>query len=165
MTVFMIAAMLCAVSGCWNPFAPKLDLQPPSQSCNDLTQIQDVLCTFRNAYLFKDTTLYSSIVGQEFVFTYRDYDRGIDVSWGRTEEMRTTYALFQSAQSLLLIWNNDIVNNGNDTARTIVRGFTLTVTFNPSDISRVEGYANLTLARSSIRDNWKIIRWRDESNF
>lgn len=161
----MSAAWSLFVCGCLNPFAPKLDFQPASQSCNDLTQINDVLCTFRNAYSFKDTTLYSSVIGEDFIFTYRDYDRGVDISWGRAEEMRTTYALFQSAQSLLLIWNNEIVNNGDDTSRTIVRGFNLTVTFNPSDISRVDGYANLTLARSSIHDNWKIIRWRDESNF
>jgi hypothetical protein len=46
----------------------------------------------------------------------------------------------------------------------IKRGFNLTVTFNPSDIVYVDGYANLTLARKQAQDAWMIIRWDDESN-
>jgi hypothetical protein len=37
--------------------------------------------------------------------------------------------------------------------------------FNPSNIERVDGYANLTFERSRISDPWKIVRWRDESNY
>jgi hypothetical protein len=161
-------AALCSAflwGSCLNPFAPRLDTEPASQICSDLTLTDNVLCTFRNAYTFKDTTLYSSILSPDFTFIYRDYDRGVDVTWGREDEMRTTYALFQSVQSLTLIWNNEISSNGSDTLRSIVRGFNLTVTFNPSEVTRVDGYANLIFSRLRAGDPWKILRWRDESNF
>ena len=150
---------------CLNPFAPKLDTQPAFQTCADLTSIENVLCTFRNAYAFKDTILYSSIMSPEFSFIYRDYDHAIDISWGRSDELRTTYSLFQSVQSLTLVWNNEISSTGTDLARTVIRGFNLTVTFNPNDITRVDGYANLTFERPSASASWQITRWRDESNF
>ncbi len=150
---------------CLNPFAPRLNTEAAAQTCSDLTSIEDVLCTFRNAYTFKDTTLYGSIIGKDFTFTYRDYDQGVDVSWGRTDEMRITYGLFQSVESLTLIWNTEVSSNVTDTSYSSIRGFNLTVTFNPSDIERVDGYANLTFVREKSTDPWKIAFWRDESNY
>lgn len=150
---------------CVNPFAPKLDTLLGVSACSDLTDIQNVLCTFRNAYSFKDTTLYGEIIAPEFTFVYRDYDRGVDVSWGRDDEMRTTYGLFQNVESLTLIWNNEIPLIESDTLRTIQRAFNLTVTFNPSNIDRVDGNAVLTFARATAHDAWKIVYWRDESNY
>ncbi|MFI5250828.1 MAG: hypothetical protein ACHQQQ_00225 [Bacteroidota bacterium] len=165
---FSIPALIVIIffqQGCINPFAPKLDLTPASEACADLTSIENVLCTFRNAYTFKDTTLYGSIIANNFSFSYRDYDRGVDVTWGRNDEMRTSYALFQFAQSLTLIWNNEISSSGNDTSYSSIRGFNLTVTFSPNDITQIDGYANLTFYRATKNDGWKIIQWRDESNF
>lgn len=164
--ILPFACVLSIVSfSCLNPFAPRLDTEPSSQLCTDLTNVENIFCTFRQAYAFKDTTLYSSLLDDNFVFTYRDYDRGVDVSWGRTDDMHTTYGLFQNVQSLELIWNNIISSSGNDTMQSIIRGFNLTVTFNPSEINRVDGYANLTLARVQTSDDWQIVRWRDESNY
>lgn len=116
------------------------------------------------AYTFRDTSVYAPLLDEAFVFVYRDYDNGgIDVTWGRDTELRTTYGLFQNAQRLDLIWNNTIPTSGNSTPTdtVIVRGFNLTITFNPSDISRVDGYAKITFNKTSK----KIIGWRDESNF
>jgi hypothetical protein len=79
--------------------------------------------------------------------------------------MRSTYGLFQTAQKIDLIWNNITSADSADIRVNIVRGFNLTITFNPSDIERVDGYANLTLERARITDPWTIVRWRDESNF
>jgi hypothetical protein len=163
--VCFVCILVLIQQGCINPFAPRLDLTPASEACSDLTTIDNVLCTFRNAYTFKDTTLYGSVIGDNFVFSFRDYDRGVDVTWGRDDEMRTTSSLFQNAQSLTLIWNNEISSSGNDTARSSIRGFNLTVTFSSSDIAHVDGYANLTFYRPTIKDGWKIVQWRDESNF
>ncbi len=148
-----------------NPFAPKLDTELGSQSCIDLKIIDNVLCTFRNAYAFKDTTLYGSIIAPGFTFSYTDYDRAIEVTWGRDDEMRSTYGLFQSVQSLALVWNNEISSSGTDTLRSVIQGFNLTVTFDPNDVVRVDGYANLTFVRESIATPWKILRWQDQSNF
>lgn len=150
---------------CINPFAPRLDTQPSSQICSDLTNLENVFCTFRQAYSFKDTTLYSSILAENFIFTYRDYDRGVDVTWGRADDMHTTYGLFQNVQSLELLWNTIISSAGDDTLQSVIRGFNLTVTFNPSEIHRVDGYANMTFARPKAGDPWKIVKWRDESNY
>lgn len=160
----LVIPAVCALN-CLNPFAPKLDTGSAVESCSDLTLIDNIFCTFRNAYTFKDTTLYGRILAPGFNFIYTDYDRGVDVTWGRTDEIRSTYGLFQSVQSLTLIWNNQISESGDDTLRTIVRGFNLTVAFNPSDITRVSGYANMTFVRRTAEEPWKILRWRDESNF
>jgi hypothetical protein len=160
-------ALLFSVNtlSCVNPFAPTLDTSLSAEMCTDLTDINNVFCTFRNAYSFKDTTLYGSLIGSDFMFSYRDYDRGIDVSWGRADEMRTTYGLFQSVQSLSLIWNNLISSDSGTVRLNIVRGFNLTVTFNPGDVEYLDGYANLTFERLTVRDPWKLTRWYDESNY
>ncbi len=162
-----LAALLAGVASpsCINPFAPRFESEAAAATCTDLTVIDNVLCTFRNAYAFKDTTLYGSIIAPDFIFSYRDYDHGVDVSWGRDDEMRSTYGLFQSVESLTLIWNNEISSDSGETQRTVVRGFNLMVAFNPGDVERVDGYADLTFARATPTDPWKIVRWHDESNF
>jgi hypothetical protein len=149
---------------CLNPFAPRFDNSPAEPAC-DPTTIEGVFQCFQKSYTSRDTTLYGSLLDARFTFVYRDYELGIDVTWGRDEELRTTYGLFQNVQRLDLIWNN-IVSISTDTIRVNVRrGFNLTIIFNPNDIDRVDGYANLTLERARTTDPWKIIQWRDESNF
>jgi hypothetical protein len=108
---------------------------------------------------------YGKLLSPDFIFVYRDYEQGIDVSWGRDDEMRTTNGLFSNSQRLDLVWNATISTTFDSTRVNIIRGFNLTITFNPNDIERISGYANLTLERHRNTDPWKIIRWRDESNF
>lgn len=103
----------------------------------------------------------------DFSFIYRDYDQGFDVSWGRDEDIKTTYGLFENAQQLDLIWNNivlSVVDTLNGSAN-IVRGFNLTITFNPTDVIRLDGRVNLLLNRDSVDSKWHISKWIDESNF
>jgi hypothetical protein len=151
-------------SGCLNPFAPGLDETAAESTCDPST-IDGVFQCFQAAYTFRDTTLYGQLIASEFVFIYRDYDLNIDVTWGRDDEMRTTYGLFRNAQKLDLIWNN-IVNTAAESTRvTVVRGFNLTVVFNPSNVERVDGYANFVFSRGNTADPWRIVSWRDESNF
>jgi hypothetical protein len=150
---------------CINPFAPRLDTDLNATSCADLNILDNMFCAFRNAYAFKDTTLYGTLLDPQFTFSYRDYDLGVDVTWGRDDEMRSTYGLFQSVQSLSLIWNNVISADTGNLKRTVVRGFNLTVTFNPGDIERIDGYANLTFVRNDLQEDWRLYYWRDESNF
>jgi len=153
---------------CLNPFAPGLDETASAGICPELSTVEGVFCTFQNSYTFRDTTLYGSLIAGDFAFIYRDYDNGVDVTWGRDQDLRSTYGLFQNVQALILTWNNIISEFGSrDTSHSIsiVRSFNLTVTFNPSNIERVDGYANLQLYRDEIGMPWKIIRWRDESNF
>lgn len=165
-TSLYIVICASALSSCLNPFAPGLDTQESRGLCPDLTTVAGVFCTFQNAYSFKDTTSYGSIVGPDFTFIYRDYDLNVDVTWGRDQEMRATYGLFQNVQTLLLVWNQIITaDSSGDTLQTIVRSFNLTVTYNPSNIDRVDGYANMQFRRSSKDEPWRVSRWRDESNF
>lgn len=168
--LLLFCGMLALLSlTCKNPFAPGLDTSPAQASCDPATP-EGVFQCVRVAYTFRDTTVYAPLLHESFVFVYRDYDNGgIDVTWGRDTELRTTFGLFQNAQRLDLVWNN-IVSTSVDTSTTArrvnyVRGFNLTITFNPSNIERVDGYANLTFEQASTTSPWRIIRWRDESNF
>jgi hypothetical protein len=132
---------------------------------SDLTSVEGVFTNFQYAYTFKDTLIYGQLISSDFLFTYRDYDLGYDVSWGRDEEMRTTYGLFHNSQKLDLIWNNIVVSSADTLSANIVRSFNLTVTFNPTDIIRLDGRVNLTLRRNPSTGKWAISRWIDESNF
>ncbi|HEX9006087.1 MAG TPA: hypothetical protein VF889_02245 [Bacteroidota bacterium] len=152
------------LAGCLNPFAPGLDTSPGESSC-DQHSIDGIFRCFQSSYTFRDTTLYGQLLDPNFVFVYRDYELGIDVSWGREEDMRTTYGLFQNAQKLDLIWNNVISSASDSNSVTVVRGFTLTLVFNPSDIEDIYGLASLTFERAQVTDPWKIVRWRDESQY
>ncbi len=158
---------LSALAGCLNPFAPGFDESAGTSDSilGDQTTVEGLFQNFRYSYSFKDTTIYSQLLEKNFVFIYRDFDRGLDVSWGRDEDVRTTYGMFQGAQNLDLVWNNIISFSGDSLKSNVTRGFNLTVTFNPNFIERVDGYANLTLERKNLGDIWKISRWRDESNF
>lgn len=153
-------------AGCKNPFAPSLDnsLSDNGSALSDLKNINGVFQNFQYAYVFKDTTIYGKLLTNDFLFTYRDYDQGIDVSWGRDEEMKTTHGLFQNSQRLDLIWNNEILNISDSLNATIIRAFNLTITFNPTDIIRVNGRVNLSLQKDPVSETWAITRWIDESN-
>ena len=153
--------------GCTNPFAPKLDenFQDVKPPVSDQKNIEGVFQNFQYAYTFKDTTIYGGLITNDFTFSFMDYDQGFDVSWGRDEEMRTTYGLFETAQKLDLIWNNIVLSTEDSLFANIVRSFNLTITFNPTDVIRVDGRVNLSLQKDVHTQKWKINRWIDESNF
>ncbi len=79
--------------------------------------------------------------------------------------MKTTYGLFQNSQRLDLIWNNIILSSVDTLSANIVRGFNLTITFNPTDVIRIDGRVNMALERQTDNSKWQITRWIDESNF
>jgi hypothetical protein len=154
-------------TGCKNPFAPTLNenIDNNNSTISDQKTIEGVFQNFQYAYIFKDTTIYGKLISEDFIFTYRDYDLGFDVSWGRDEEMKTTYGLFQNTQRIDLIWNNIILSSVDTLDANIVRGFNLTITFNPTDVIRLDGRVNMALQRNSVDSKWQISRWIDESNF
>lgn len=156
---------LFLLAGCDNPFAPKLDenIGKNNSPISDQSSIAGVFQNLQYSYTFKDTTIYGGLLNSEFTFVYRDYEQGFDVSWGRDEEMRVTNGLFQNSQQLDLIWNN-IISISEDSTN-IIRSFNLTITFNPTDIIRVDGRVNLRLKKISESGRWQITRWVDESNY
>jgi hypothetical protein len=165
--LFFFIPFIMMLTAC-NPFAPGLDDSPDSSSklLSDQKTPDGIFQNLKYAYTLRDTSIYGQLLDGNFTFVYHDYDRGVDVTWGRDEEMRATSGLFQNAQRLDILWN-DVVSSSMDSTNTkamIKRGFNLTVTFNPSDILYVSGYANLTLERVRAQDPWMIVRWNDESN-
>ncbi len=167
LTSTLVVLMLGA--GACNPFAPGLDDSPtgPGSLLGDLTTLEGVFQNIAYAYTFRDTTIFGQALDDEFQFTYRDYDIGADITWNRDEEMRITRALFENVQQLELVWNN-VLSQSIDSAAvfaTVSRNFNLTVTYNPSDIERADGYVTMTMVRGSADAPWQIVRWRDESNF
>ncbi|WP_337872187.1 hypothetical protein [Ignavibacterium sp.] len=153
--------------GCTNPFAPSFDenIGDDKPPISDQKDINGVFQNFQYSYTFKDTTIYGQLLTQDFIFTYRDYDQGFDVSWGRDDEMRTTLGLFQNVQRLDLVWNNIILLTQDSLTANVVRSFNLTIIFNPTDVIRVDGRVNLALRKNPESEKWQIARWLDESNF
>ncbi len=159
--------LLILLTGCKNPFSPAFDDSTDSNAStiSDLKTVDGVFQNFQYAYTFKDTTIYGKLIGDDFIFTYHDYDQGFDVSWGRDEEMKTTYGLFQNAQRLSLIWNNIVLSTEDSLTANVVRGFNLTITFNPTDVIRLDGRVNMALKKNPSTQKWRISHWIDESNF
>lgn len=166
-TIFFIVLLaICCVSlSCINPFAPHLNNSLGLQLCDDLSQVENIFCAFRNAYSFKDTTLYGSLLSSNFIFIYTDYDQLVEKNWGREDEMKLTHTMFQSVQSLSLVWNSELSFTESDTSQSIERGYDLTVTFNPNDIMEVNGVAEFLLVRPRSGLAWKLLQWQDKSNF
>ncbi len=139
-------------------------LNNPSSTLSDQSTIAGVFQNFQYAYTFRDTTIYGQLITPDFVFTYHDYDNGYDVSWGRDEEMKTSYGLFQNSQTLNLIWNNIDLNSQDSSTANIIREFNLTITFSPTDVVTLSGRVNMSL-RKNAQNKWQITNWVDESNF
>ncbi|GAB1429772.1 hypothetical protein MASR2M18_06040 [Ignavibacteria bacterium] len=163
--IFAVATMT-AWLGCRNPFAPRLDDTVSADAAlGDQRSVDGVFQNFRYAYRYKDTLTYGRLLAPDFIFIYRNYDRGIDLSWGRDEDMITTSGLFQAAQNIDLVWNDIAYSTGDSLTLDVSRGFTMTVAFDTADVLRVQGRANFRLARAAPSDAWMILRWRDESNY
>jgi hypothetical protein len=155
-----------ACIACTNPFAPSLASdQEAGAILGDQRTVEGLFQNFRYSYVFKDTLTYGRLLDRTFLFVYRNYDKGIDVTWGRDEDMLATHGLFYNAQQLDLVWNDVVVAEGDSLAQTISRGFNLTITMDANDVIRAQGRVNLRIERPSTADVWKIVRWRDESNY
>ncbi len=151
---------------CTNPFAPSLAERDGSAPIlGDQRTVDGFFQNFRFAYVFRDTLTYGRLLDRSFAFVYRNFDRSVDVSWGRDEDMMATLGLFNAAQQLDLVWNDIIAADGDSLAYNVSRGFTLTITFSPTDVIRANGRVTMRLERPASTEPWKVVRWRDESNF
>ena len=155
------------IFACTNPFAPKFDedFDTGGPPISDQSTIEGVFQNFQYSYTFKDTLIYGNLITPDFTFTYRDYENGYDVTWGRDEEMRTSNGLFINSQRLDLIWNNIVLSTIDSLDANIVRSFNLNITFNPTDVVRIDGRVNVSLRKDPITNIWRMTRWIDESNF
>ncbi len=163
---FLLAIIIFFINmffSCDNIFSPRLDNTTTKPIITDQKTIDGLFQNFKYSYTFKDTMVYSNLLTDDFVFTYRDYVLGYDVSWDKPTEMRVTNGLFQNSQKTDLVWNNVITEFGDSLNVSIRRSFNLAVTFNPSDVVRINGFVDMILTRQSTNDKWKIKKWRDES--
>ena len=161
--IFFFLTIIISFHSCDNLFSPKLDTSTSSEIITDQKTIDGLFQNFKYSYTFKDTSVYSELLTDDFVFTYRDYVLGYDVSWDKPTDIRTTNGLFQNAQKLEVVWNNIITQFGDSINISLRRSYNLAITFNPSDIIRLNGFADMTLIRNNPDDKWKIRKWRDES--
>ncbi|QLH54207.1 MAG: hypothetical protein CH6_2951 [Candidatus Kapaibacterium sp.] len=151
---------------CLNPFAPKLvETSRPESILTDQKSPEGVFQNFRYAYNFKDTVVYSKLLADEFVFVYRNYDIGVDRSWGKSEDVKATYGLFQAVNYIELIWNDTYIAIGDSLEKNIQRGFSLTIVFSTNDVVRLQGKGNFKLKFNPIDSIWQITYWRDDTYF
>lgn len=166
LTVSMICILL-GLNACVNPFAPALsdDLLVDMSGVARQNTVDGFFKNFRYAYQFKDTLVYGKLLADDFTFVFRDYNLGIDKSWGRAEDMLSTWGLFNGSTSCDLIWNEAVQTIGDSVLLDITRSFFLTIEINPADIIKVYGRAYIRLCRPTAQDDWKMQRWVDESNY
>ena len=158
--------MVALLIACQNPFAP--GLAAPGSGGGMLTDqksVEGLFTNFSYSYKFKDTVVYGNMLAPEFMFIYRNYDKGIDVTWNRQEDMLATYGMFKSAQNIDLIWNEIVLQQGDSIRLDITRSFTMSIMFSQTDVLPVQGRASLRIERSDTLKPWKITVWRDESNY
>ena len=161
----LIIVTCSVLTGCFNPFSPGIDNTLSNENIiSDQLTVDGVFQNFNYAYTFRDTSIYGQTLAEDFVFTYFDYDLGVDVSWDRATDMRSTNGLFSNTQDLRLIWNNVVYEEGDSLLVDVKRGFNLTITFNPNDVINFYGFVDMTLTRATINDKWKIRLWRDLTN-
>lgn len=150
-----------------NPFAPRYDAEGLSDlnSLGNPNSIEGFFKLFKNAYEFRDTSLYGRLFAGEFVFSYYDFDQGQELSWDRATEMNTSYKLFQASRQINLDWNFYMELDTTDTTAYIIRNFNLSVTENNDAAYSGTGRAQLRLKRARVTDPWKAVYWFDDSDF
>lgn len=163
--IIVVITSILSLQTCVNPFAPKIVDIETENILSDQKTIEGVFENFRYAYMFKDTVVYGKLLADDFVFVFRNYDKGVDVSWGRSEDMISTHRLFNATQNIELLWNNVLTPSGDSILVEVSRGFTLTIIFNPADIVKIQGRAIFRLKRNDTNSPWLITLWRDESNY
>jgi len=124
--LFIILVNFQILTSCINPFAPAaiygdIDLPP----LGDQKTIEGFFQNFLYAYNLRDTVVYGNLLADDFTFFYRNYEKTLDLSLSRQEDMLTTYRLFNAAQNLNFIWNEMVINDGNELERVIARSFNL----------------------------------------
>lgn len=167
MKIKPIILILLFVTGCNNPFAPKLVKDNPlaSSFLTDQKSPQETLTNFRYAYIFKDSLIYSEIIDSSFIFISKNYATTppTDIIWGRDDDLRTTAKLFRHFRDINLTWGNTLISNIDSTNAEIKLSFTLTFD-NGSTIPTLRGDASFNFEKKNS-GKWNIVRWEDLGSF
>jgi hypothetical protein len=184
----VLASAMLILTGCTNPFRPKLRHEETTGVSNK-TPI-DVLNNLELAYTQKNLELYKSVLAEDFRFELISSEVdliGIDVNndgitdswWGLEKELEFTDNLFNFGSSdgtypppdqIVLrlnvppqeLWELD-PEVGHENWVVIPCGFDLQLQFNTISSSlAASGIARFYLRPQNNR--WQIVIWRDESN-
>jgi hypothetical protein len=169
MRYILLLAPFFLLSGCVNPFAPRLTNQLEGADLIITAQStpEEVLQNFKVAYAFRDSLLYSNLLDTGFMFVFFDPNEGTSgmfVSWLRNDDLRTTGRLFRHFQVIQLIWKSTIYASMDSTSGTAEAGkeYHLTLTGTDSDYM-LTGRAVFSFKRCAD-DKWRIVCWKDESD-
>ncbi len=165
--ILIVLSVLFLVKAC-NPFAPAISEEGGGNTViTDQLTVAGVFQNFNYAYRFKDTLVYGSLLHDDFVFSYKNFDRGDNPSWDRQMDMLKTYKLFQAAYKIELVWNeawSETPYQIEDTMFVNVnRRFSLRVYYSSTIYDDVMGNAFFKLRRMKPKDPWKIEVWIDQS--
>ena len=160
----LIILSVLLLTTCINPFAPAL-IDTDTDALGDQKTIDGFFQSFQYAYNMKDTIVYSNLLAPNFIFSYKNYDNGMELTLTREEDMITTYRLFNAAHSLDLVWNEIITIEGTDTEQNISRNFNVTIIFSATDVVYASGKAYFVLKRDNTDVNWEMTYWRDDSYY
>jgi len=164
----MVVCATLSFSGCLNPFAPALDKNIDlSAVITEQKTPEEVLQNFQYAYTFKDSLLYSDVLDESFVFEYFDPDlepSGGFVTWGRDVDLATTGGLFRQFDVIDLVWLNTLFSDREgDLEKRFIR-FNLSL-FGADFNFILTGTAIFTFKKDETDEKWRIVRWKDESDF
>lgn len=127
--------------------------------------VDGVFLWFKNAYEFRDTTLYGKLLHPNFRFTYYDFANNTQISWDRGEEMRIQHRLFQNVKNISLTWNNYLQVDTTATQAEIIRSFNLLLEIDAYTSYRGTGRVIFTLTRNQPEEEWMLVNWFDDSDF
>lgn len=154
--------------GCVNPFAPRLrEGEEGELIITQQRTPEEVLQNFDYAYTFKDSLLYADLLDSSFVFVYFDPNAGPSgrfESWGRDVDLRTTGRLFRAFDVIDLSWGSTNYESVSGDVAEMSRTFRLSLVSETGDFY-VTGNAVFTFRRSPWDGRWRILRWKDESEF
>lgn len=165
--LFLIFLNNLLLSGCLNPFAPKLTdkLEAGDYIITQQKSPEEVLQNFKVAYTYKDSLLYRNCLDTAFLFVYFDPNIGTSgqfVSWGRDVDLMTTGKLFHHFQVIDLVWNSVIYSEEAEERGEISQGFDLTLIAEQTNY-QLSGRALFSF-RKCKDEQWRITRWKDESD-
>ena len=76
--VLLLVNLSLIFSSCLNPFAPGISDIDYSFSLGDQTTIDGFFQSFAYAYSMRDTLHYGNLLADDFIFSYRNYEKEMD---------------------------------------------------------------------------------------
>lgn len=152
-----------------NPFAPEaLDRKPDTmpEFINQKTP-QNVLESFRFAYAFKDSLLYSELLDSTFLFISKNYATSppTEYKWGKDTDIKTTVGMFRHFNILELTWGNIPTPNYNeDSTKSDLRVTFQLILDGGREFPAITGEALYNFNKHPDK-KWRITRWEDLSSF